>query len=95
MASWPPATMQSASPALMACEASMTALSPEPQTLLMVSAGMAGGKAGVNQGLPGGSLARAALHHLPHDDLIHAAGLDPGARDGLADDHGSELGSGK
>ena len=44
MASCPPATMHSASPALIACEASITALSPEPHTLLMVSAGMAGGR---------------------------------------------------
>src|SRR6476659_8295999 len=34
----PPATMTSASPALIACAASMTALSPEPHTLLTVTA---------------------------------------------------------
>ena len=34
----PPATMTSASPALIACAASMTDLSPEPHTLLIVTA---------------------------------------------------------
>ena len=34
----PPATMTSASPALIACAASITALSPEPHTLLIVTA---------------------------------------------------------
>jgi len=38
MLSWPPATMQSASPALMAWAASITAFRPEPQTLFTVSA---------------------------------------------------------
>ena len=36
MLSWPPATMMSASPALIACAASATAFNPEPQTLLIV-----------------------------------------------------------
>src|SRR5476649_1056864 len=39
MFSWPPATTISASPHLTACAASMTALSPEPHTLLMVIPG--------------------------------------------------------
>ncbi len=43
MFSMPPATTQLASPARMACAASATALSPEPQTLLMVSALTLGG----------------------------------------------------
>ena len=38
MDSIPPATMMSLSPALMACAASMTALSPEPHTLFTVVA---------------------------------------------------------
>src|SRR5947207_4128512 len=38
MLSCPPATTQSASPALMACAASITAFKPEPQTLFTVSA---------------------------------------------------------
>ncbi len=40
--SMPPATTRSASPALMAAAASMIALSPEPQTRLIVVAGVAG-----------------------------------------------------
>ena len=79
----------------MAWDASMTALRPEPHTLLMVSAGMAARKPGMDQGLSRRRLPRAALHHLPHDDLFHRAGIDPGAGDGFADDHGAELGSGK
>src|SRR5439155_1197126 len=39
----PPATMHCASPALIAWAASITALSPEPQTLLTVSAGSCSG----------------------------------------------------
>src|SRR5579859_74268 len=43
MDSWPPATTAWLSPALMDCAASMTALSPEPHTLLMVSDGIVPG----------------------------------------------------
>ena len=43
MDSIPPATTISASPARIAWVASMTALSPDPQTMLMVSAPTAGG----------------------------------------------------
>jgi len=39
MFSWPPAITISASPSRIACAASITAFSPEPQTLLMVIAG--------------------------------------------------------
>ncbi len=39
MLSWPPATMTSASPARIACAASITALSPDPHTLFTVNAG--------------------------------------------------------
>src|ERR1035437_5434308 len=39
----PPATSSCASPALMACAASITACSPEPHTLLMVYAGTVAG----------------------------------------------------
>src|SRR5262249_2885826 len=43
MLSLPPATITRASPNRTACEASMTAFSPEPHTLLMVSAATVGG----------------------------------------------------
>jgi len=39
MFSWPPATTISASPAMMALAASITAFRPEPHTLLMVRPG--------------------------------------------------------
>ncbi|OIQ67406.1 hypothetical protein GALL_510140 [mine drainage metagenome] len=44
MFSCPPATTMSASPSRMACAASMTDLSPEPQTLLTVIAGTMSGR---------------------------------------------------
>jgi hypothetical protein len=40
MFSWPPATTISLSPQATACAASMTALRPEPQTALIVRAGV-------------------------------------------------------
>src|SRR5438445_456259 len=43
MLSMPPATSSSASPAPIACAASMTAFSPEPHTLLTVKAAMRSG----------------------------------------------------
>ena len=44
MFSWPPATISEASPHLMACAASITALRPLPQTLSMVIDGTSCGK---------------------------------------------------
>ena len=49
----------------------------------------------MDQRLAGGRLAGAALHHLAHDDFFDRRGVDPGAGDGLADDHGAELGRGE
>ncbi|CAH2906374.1 MAG: hypothetical protein CPSOU_0222 [uncultured Paraburkholderia sp.] len=43
MFSWPPAITMSASPAMIALAASMTAFRPEPQTLLIVMPGTAAG----------------------------------------------------
>ena len=83
--------MHSASPALMAWAASITALRPEPQTLLIVSAGIDGRQPGVDQRLAGRGLARAALHHLAHDHFLDRGRVDAGAGDRLADDHGAEL----
>ncbi len=44
MDSMPPATIRLASPARMAWAASITALSPDPHTLLTVSAGIVAGR---------------------------------------------------
>ncbi len=44
MLSWPPATMTSASPALIACAATMAALSEDPQTLFRVKAPTVSGR---------------------------------------------------
>ena len=87
--------MHSASPALMACEASITALSPEPQTLLMVSAGIEAGSPAWISACLAGAWPGATLDHLPHDDLFHLGRIHAGAGDRLADDHGAELGSGE
>ena len=70
----------------------MTALRPEPQTMLIVSAGRVAGKSCLNQCLSGGRLARPALDDLPHDDVFNGPRVDPGARDGFTDDHGAKLG---
>ena len=49
----------------------------------------------MDERLAGGSLAGAALHHLPHDHFFDRRGVHPGAGDGLANDHGPELGRGE
>ena len=49
----------------------------------------------MDQGLARRRLARAALHHLAHDDLFDRGGVDAGARNGLPDDHRAELRRGK
>ena len=69
MLSMPPATTSDASPARIAWSASMTALSPEPQTLLTVSAPTESGKAGEDRRLSGGILAQPGRDDVAHDDF--------------------------
>jgi hypothetical protein len=84
MLSMPPATTTSASPARMACAASITALRPEPQTLLIVNAPTRVGHTGGDGGLTRRVLAEPGREHAAHDDLVdefsnrgtHGAGND-------------------
>ena len=59
MFSMPPATITWASPQRMAWSASITACSPEPHTLLIVSAATVGGKPAAERRLPSRRLAHA------------------------------------
>jgi len=66
--SCPPATMMSASPCAMDCAPSMAAFRPEPQTLLMVIAGIISGRPR-GWRLPRRVLPGRGGQHLAHDDL--------------------------
>ena len=70
MISMPPATTISASPARISAAASMIALSPEPQTRLIVVALVVTGQAGLERRLAGRRLADAGLEDLAHQDLV-------------------------
>ena len=70
MLSMPPATATSASPARISAAASMIALSPEPQTRLIVVALVVDGQAGLERGLAGRRLADPGLEDLAHEDLV-------------------------
>ena len=47
----------------------------------------------MDERLPGRSLARSSLDHLPHDDLFNLGGIDARTGHRVADDHGAKLGS--
>ena len=49
----------------------------------------------MDERLPGWSLARSSLDHLPHDDLFNLGRVHARTGDRVADDHGAQLGSGK
>ena len=66
----PPATSNRASPALMACAASITACKPEPHTLLMVYAGTAAGTPACIIAWRAGTLPDARLQDVAHDHLV-------------------------
>jgi hypothetical protein len=50
------------------------------------------GEAALQRRLPRGCLAEPRGQDVAHDDFVHAAGVDARALDGLAHDHGAELG---
>ena len=89
--SMPPATATSASPAAMPCAASITALRPEPHTLLMVSAATGVGQARLQRRLAGRGLAEARRDHVAQDALLDGARVDAGAPHGLPHDQRTEL----
>ena len=95
MDSMPPATTTSASPSRTACAASITALSPEPHTLLIVSAPTVVGQPGLERGLARGRLTQAGRHDVAQDALVDLRRVQPGARDGFADGDRAQLGSGE
>ena len=78
MFSVPPATTTWASPHWIAWAASITAFSPEPQTLLTVVAPTRGGQAGADGRLPGDVLAQAGAEHVAEDDFVDLVGADAG-----------------
>ena len=90
--SMPPATATSMSPVAMPWAASITAFSPEPQTLLMVSAATRSCRPPLSAAWRAGILAVARLDDVAHDALVHDRGIDAGARDRLAHDMRAELG---
>ena len=90
--SMPPATATSMSPVAIPCDASMTALSPDPQTLLMVRAATWVVESALDGRLPGRGLARTGGNDVAHDALVDQPGLDAGAGDRLAHHLGPQLG---
>ena len=70
MLSMPPATIESASPARIAWAASMTALRPEPHTLLIVTAAMVSGKPALRAACRAGFWPTPAWMHIAHDDFV-------------------------
>ena len=90
--SMPPATTMSMSPVAMPCAASITALRPEPHTLLIVSAPTLLVEAALERGLPRGRLAEAGADDVAQDALVDGGRIDAGAPHGFAHDHRAELG---
>ncbi len=75
--SMPPATTTVRSPALMACAASMMALSPEPHTLLMVTEGTESGIPPHSAAARAGFCPRPACRTLPRMTSSTCSGLRP------------------
>ncbi len=91
MLSMPPATTISELPVWIACCASATAFSPEPQTLLMVIALTLVRQATAERGLPRRILAQPGRDNVAHDAFVDAVGIDAGALHGFAHDDGAQL----
>ena len=81
----------SMSPVAIPCAASITAFSPEPQTLLMVSARDTIVEAAVERRLARRVLPVARPDHVAHDALVDEARIDAGARHRFAHDQRAEL----
>ena len=87
-----PATAMSMSPSAMPCVASMTALRPEPQTLLIVSAPTPLLRPPFKRGLARRRLAGARADDVAEDALVDGRRVDARALDGFAHGHRAELG---
>ena len=93
--SMPPATATSMSPVAMPWAASITAFSPEPHTLLIVSAATVSGSPPRSAACRAGAWPRPARDDVAHDALVDDGRVDAGAADGLAHDQRAELGRGE
>jgi hypothetical protein len=71
---------------LMAWAPSITAFSPDPHTLLIVSAATSSESPPRSAACRAGSLARAGREDLPHDALLDRVRRDARAAHGLAND---------
>ena len=92
MFSWPPAMTISLSPSRIACAASITALRPEPQTLLMVIAGTSCEQAGLDERLARRVLAGTGLQHLAEDDFADLRAVQARALQQRLEHGGAEFG---
>ena len=75
----------------MACTASATAFSPEPQTLLMVMRADLGRKTSEERGLACRVLSQSRGDDIAHDAFVHLIGLEPRAPNGFAHHQGTQL----
>ena len=91
MLSVPPATTTSASPALIACAASITALRPEPQTLLTVCAGTDFGMPAVIAAWRAGFMPSPACRMQPRITSSTCVRRDAGAAHRLGNHDAAEL----
>ena len=93
--SMPPAMTTSASPARISAAASMIALSPEPQTRLMVVALVVSGRPALSAAWRAGAWPRAGLQDLAHEHVVDLDGrrIEAGALDGGPDRDAAERAS--
>ena len=90
--SMPPATAMSMSPSAMPCAASITALRPEPHTLLIVSAPTLLSRPPLSAAWRAGAWPSAGADDVAQDALVDGGRVDAGAAHGFAHGHRAELG---
>ena len=78
-------------PVCTACAARATDFNPEPQTLLIVMAPVAGESPPIDCGLSRGILTESGGDDVAHDALVDLCGIDAGALHRLAHGDGAEL----
>ena len=83
--SMPPATATSMSPVAMPWAASITAFSPEPQTLLIVSAATRSASPPLSAACRAGFCPLPAWIDVAHDALVDEGRIDARARHGFPD----------